>query len=77
MNSAYMDTLAPDVPTSFYYAMDEEILSRCDAILVLPGWGKSKGATAEVSYCLEHKMPIFLYPDEQDRLLNWQREETA
>lgn len=72
MNSAYMDKLSPNTPVLFYYAMDEEILSRCDAVLVLPGWENSEGTLAEIEYCKLHHVPYFYG---REGLLNWYREE--
>ncbi len=34
------------------------ILDRCDAVLTVPGWGKSYGSKAEVTYAKEHGIPV-------------------
>ena len=66
-----------DTPVSFYYVMDEEILSRCDALLLLPGWENSKGATSEFNFATRANKPLFYYPHQQELILEWHREERA
>jgi hypothetical protein len=39
-----------------------EILSRCDAVVKVPGWEKSKKAKAEEKYAQKLGIPIYLYP---------------
>lgn len=75
MNSAYMHTLAPNVPAEFYYDMDIRIAWTCDALLLLPGWQQSNGTLREQEFFVERKYPIFSYPSELDMLLTWYREE--
>jgi hypothetical protein len=43
-NTALFDGLAPD---ETWLKMDRELLSRCDAVFMMPGWEKSEGAKAE------------------------------
>lgn len=38
---------------------DLELLSRCDAVLMTPDWGKSSGATAEHLFASQREIPIF------------------
>lgn len=38
----------PDVPPAVYLATDLDLLRRCHAILLLPGWQDSEGARAEL-----------------------------
>jgi hypothetical protein len=46
-----------------YIEGDLKILARCDAILMLHNWKASKGAKIENQFAMEHKIPIFYYPD--------------
>jgi hypothetical protein len=43
-NSALFDGLSDKICLAGYI----EILKRCDAVFAMPGWKKSKGATAEI-----------------------------
>lgn len=43
-NTAHFGGLAPD---NIWLEGDLEILKRCDAIYMVPGWSSSKGASAE------------------------------
>lgn len=46
-----------------YLIGDEQIISRCDALCMMPKWADSKGATREHEYALERGIPIYYYPD--------------
>lgn len=43
----------------FWYAGTLELLRRCDAVILVPGWQGSKGVQAELDEALARKMPIF------------------
>jgi nucleoside 2-deoxyribosyltransferase len=43
-----------------YLEQDINILSRCDAIIMMNGWRYSKGACIEMEYAREKKIPIIL-----------------
>ncbi|MFA5070102.1 MAG: DUF4406 domain-containing protein [Patescibacteria group bacterium] len=63
-------------PETFYYEMDFEFLKRlADALLAMPGWEKSKGATKEVEWAKENKLPIFYpkSPDDINDIIDWSR----
>lgn len=47
----------------FFYAMYLEILSRCDAIIMLENWLKSKGAGGEHKFARLNAIPIFYVED--------------
>ena len=53
-----------DVPRETWTQGDLEILSRCDAILMIPGWTRSPGAKAERDYALEHGIEVLYYEPE-------------
>ena len=42
---------------------DIAILSRCDTLVVLPGWEASHGATQEVLFAVQRKITIHYWPD--------------
>ena len=46
-----------------YLDGDEEMVLRCDAIVMLPNWEQSKGATREHEFAKSNGVPIYYYPD--------------
>lgn len=46
----------------YWERLDIEMLSRCDALLIvpLPGWRRSVGLYAEAGYAFRHEMPVFM-----------------
>jgi hypothetical protein len=40
---------------------DIRLLTECDALVLLPGWPKSKGATLELNIALQLQMDVFQY----------------
>jgi len=71
MNSAFFDELAP---VDFFYEMDLHLLRKCDAILLLPGWEYSKGASGEYNEALTLGLRTFEYSVDCGLLLEWIRE---
>ena len=57
LNTAWMD--GPDLAWEQFMAGDLEMLSRCDAIYMLPGWEDSKGAQIEHSRAIELGVPAY------------------
>lgn len=46
-----------------YIDGDMKILVRCDAIIMLPDWKKSKGACCEIVHAQTHGIPVYYWPD--------------
>lgn len=46
-----------------YMSGDLDMVSRCDAVLMLPGWEGSKGACMEYEYANSLGIPVHHYPD--------------
>jgi hypothetical protein len=42
---------------------DFEIISRCDAVVMLPFWKQSKGACAEFVFAHWMGIPVYMWPD--------------
>ena len=60
--NAYFDAPANDNPASEQtkaIGADLELMRRCDAVLTLPGWPSSKGASAEVCFARGNAITIF------------------
>lgn len=61
-------------PEQFYYELDFEFLKRSsDAVLAMPDWEKSSGATKEVVWAKEHNLPVFYpqSPADLDQIIAW------
>lgn len=52
---------ATDIPRGHWYRGDIELMARCDAVLMLPGWVDSAGARAEWYVATSRGMPIYEY----------------
>lgn len=46
-----------------YYRRDLPFLAQCDAVVVMPGWQQSTGATLEVTVARILEMPVLELPD--------------
>lgn len=55
-NTAHMEGLADD---EFFLAGTMELLRRCDAVVLVPGWDKSTGTRAEVTEARALGIPVF------------------
>lgn len=56
---------------AFWYAGTLELMRRCDAVVLVPGWEKSKGAQGEAGVADIRDMPLFCVADEWDHFLRW------
>lgn len=43
----------------YWYDATLSLLTRCDALVLVPGWESSKGMRAEVEWCRGHGVPVF------------------
>lgn len=59
-NSAGFETVA-EIPDSVWYRGYLEMVSRCDAVLLIPGWQDSLGAMAEKTEAERHGIRVFVY----------------
>lgn len=48
----------------FWMQIDLEILKRCDLLITVPGWEKSKGACIEVEWAYKHHVRVYHFPYE-------------
>lgn len=62
-NSAHFEDYFPEVPWEAYLEGDFNIISRCDALVMVPNWTDSKGAKMEHEYAGKLGIPIYYYPD--------------
>ena len=52
---------AADIPYETWIEGDLEILRRCDAICMLPGWEQSNGARIELALAYDLEMEVLVY----------------
>lgn len=52
---------------------DFEIISRCDGIIMLPGWEDSKGACAEFIFAHYIGLPVYEWPEVDWEEMNGQK----
>lgn len=64
-NTRFFDKAAPD---DVFLQGDLAILKRCDAVVLIPGWGRSKGSNAEVVAAWSAGIPVF---EEISALIEW------
>lgn len=64
-NAAFFDGAADD---DVWLKGDLEMLSRCDMCVMVPGWEQSSGATAERMFALQHKIKVYYYVPEDQRV---------
>lgn len=60
INPVKVCEMLPNLAYNKYMAIDYKLIDLCDAIFMLDGWQKSKGACAELSYAKSlGKKPIY------------------
>ena len=64
MNSARMDGVAPD---EAFLAGSLEMLARCDAVVMMPGWEMSEGSRREREKAILLNIPTYDFPQFPER----------
>ncbi len=76
LNSAFFDGIVSDAEL---LRGTREILSRCDLVILTPGWEESIGTYMEIDRALREKIPVYIYADsgrgESPILIEYSREE--
>lgn len=65
-NTEYMDGAYPE---KVFLDGDLVMLSRCDAMTLVPGWQTSSGTKAEIDFAIQHDIPVF--DDDNIALADW------
>jgi len=68
LQTAHFELLLGRQDPEHWIAVSLEILRRCDAIFLVPGWQKSKGAKLERETALARGMPVF---EDIEMLAEW------
>lgn len=58
------------MPDSVWLEGDLEMVKRCDAVICVENWRDSRGATDEVAFALQHRIPILESIEQLERWLN-------
>lgn len=56
------------LPDQVWLDGDLSILSRCDLLVAVPGWERSKGTVEELNFAVEHDIPILFWELFEDRV---------
>jgi len=59
MNTAGFDRTASEVTYDFWIEGTLEVMRRCDAVIMCPGWELSDGAVGELEIANQLKMPVY------------------
>lgn len=63
MNTARFEERCKVAKYDDFLRADLELLSRLDAVVMLPGWEESKGACAERERAIEYGLPVYEWPN--------------
>lgn len=58
-NTGHLDEVLPDMPDQFWLDATLELMRRCDAVLLCPGWKNSSGTQAELFEARRLALPVF------------------
>ncbi len=62
LNTAHFEIDAQKLTNDDYIRGDLEIVARCDAVVVLPNYEKSKGTGIEIAFAQENGIPVYYWP---------------
>lgn len=62
---------------SVFFRGDIEMLKRCDAIVLVPGFEKSVGTMREYTFATLQAIPVFKWESDQIKILEWLKEASA
>jgi len=63
-NSAHLDN--DQMTNEDWVKRDLNIVAVCDAMVMVPGWEKSKGSVREQQFADDNKIPVYEYPEVPD-----------
>jgi len=66
-----MDGKGAVADVSLFFKGDLEMMVRCDAVVLVPGWQKSKGTVQEKTLAVIRGIPVFDWGLEQKQFTEW------
>lgn len=71
LNTAHFEIYEPAIPVDYKYWIEgsADLLKKCDAILMMPGWEDSKGATGEKKIAEVLGIPVYFNVSELPNLI--------
>lgn len=69
-NTAHLDECC-DLPDQFWLDSTMELMRRCDAVVLCPGWQHSSGTLAEVAEAERRGIPVFYSDSEMPPVAVW------
>lgn len=58
-NTAHLDAVDPTIGDEFWLAATMELMRRCDAVVLVPGWQESIGTRAEIQEAQIRGIPVY------------------
>lgn len=58
-NSGHLDAIAPELDDQFWLDATMELMRRCDAVVLCPGWQRSEGSKGEIAEAESLGIPIY------------------
>lgn len=62
-NTAHMEDALPEAGDAFWLGGTLEVMTRCDALVLVPGWEASEGAQAEIAEADRLHIPVYRSPN--------------
>lgn len=58
-NTGHLDGIDPTIGDAFWLEATKELLRRCDAVVLVPGWERSQGARDEIIEAQMRGIPVY------------------
>lgn len=58
-NTSHLDAMDPSIGDEFWLASTMELLRRCDAVVLVPGWERSQGTRDEIIEAEKLGIPVY------------------
>lgn len=58
-NTAHLDEMLPGTPDEFWLESTLELMRRCDAVVLVPGWENSTGTQGEIAEAAARGIPVY------------------